>query len=234
MTIAEARTLVRQFARNAGDSTMYADADVDRAMQWIGNQFCRVTRCIKLRTGAALSSGDVSVSAFIPCAPERVLSANVLADTAEAVPTPVSIVSWDELIDLRADGATGVPTHMAFELATLIDGEGVASIYPTADANYTLYVYYWDLFSSWTAGVSGSGSAVDLNLPDDYLLQFLPCGATWRLQFNEPEHKYGADARVEYYEAEKRFMGAGGTGEKSVRRMSLRDLSRARRWACDD
>lgn len=220
MTLTSARQFVRFFARNAGDSTMYSDAQVDMAISAVGNQFAEKTRCLpiasSLSTVAANPALDVSSLVSLGFRPEKLLLAYLPAGnaggTGRACRVRLRAASWETLIG-RQDGEprSTVPEMIAFE------DWSTAELYPTPDAIYTIKLRWHQPFVTWTYG-TGSPDGVTLNLPDEWMTRILSDGVPGKLQLNEPEHKYAATAWQRYLDFEKEMMGKGALGEKSIER----------------
>jgi hypothetical protein len=206
MTLSEARAYVGQFARNAGGEDVYSLADKDRAIRLVGEQFCRVTRCLPRVDAVALTAG----SAVAPVAsiggafrPERLVGARLAGASGT-----LALCGWDPLQDLLADRpATGKPAKLAFE------DPATANVYPTPDANYTVRVRWWQPFTSWTPGVASVvADGITLNVPADLLAQILPYGPPAVLQHNVPEHRYASESWRKYLAIEAGLRGANNLG----------------------
>ncbi len=206
MTLTEARSYVGQFARNAGGEAVYSLADKDRAIRLVGEQFCRVTRCLPRVDAVPLTAG----SAVAPVAsiggafrPERLIGARLLGESGA-----LALCGWDPLQDLLAERpATGRPTKLAFE------DPATANVYPTPNDHYTMRVRWWQPFTAWTPGVASVvADGIVLNVPADLLVQILPYGPPAVLQHNVPEHRYASESWRKYLEIEARLRGSNNLG----------------------
>lgn len=200
MNLTTARSFVRQFARNAGDSSMYSDADVDRAIQAIADDFIFITKCTRLVSSVTLTESTAALPAFpTNFRPERLLSAYI-GDYP-----PLDQVDHDVLRAARlANDSTDRPTLISFDSYT------TGEVYPKPTATYlTLSLRWLEPFTTWTPGGTDPGT---LNVPDDYLRTILMYGATSLLQHNEPEHKYAAESWQKYATFRDSMRGSGGLG----------------------
>lgn len=217
MSLTEARAWVRQFARSAGDSTAYDDDDIDRAIQHVGERFCRVTMCLPRADTITLTPDDAEVdltSLDDTFAPERLTEV-----WSAGIAEPLTQIGYAELHRRGVeDDESGEPTALAFlDLTT-------AGVHPTPDDAYVLTLRWWQAFSDWVPGVSeGTADALYLNIRKDLLRQILTDGPVSVLQRNYPEHAAGAESRWQaYLETESRLMGAGNLGERVLTRQSVR------------
>ena len=228
MTTADAILLVRQFARNAGDSTAYSDTACTNAINIVGTRFVQQVRSQRVTTDITLTSGNTTATittlTTLGFRPDMLLSV-YLTNRARAL----DVVSWDDLQLLRSttgrttldptDGrstdavtpASGTPTTLAFETFT------GAEVYPVPDAAYTLRFRWCTPFSL----TGGSGGAI--SIPDDWLRQILYTGATAVLQHNEPESAYASGAWQKYLEFERSVTATGNLGATSSLRSRLAD-----------
>lgn len=213
MTLTTARNLIKKFARNvAGNSDEYADDAIDYALQFVGERFCRVTRCLLRADSLALTaaSSDVPVGTLPGTFhPERLVSAYI-----NGAKCPLRMVPWEDINRHQTSpGGSGRPEEIGFE------DPAHAGVWPTPDIDYTLRVRWWEPFITWTPGVaSGTADVLVLNLRPDMLHPILAFGAPSVLQHNEPQHKYAEKSWAKYLEEETRFMGAGDLGVRVSRR----------------
>lgn len=200
MTLTAARAMVREYARNAGDSTMYSDTKIDHAIQAAGSEFCRETGFLRTMTTLALTAAS-NVLPTLPTdfRPENIREAFTTADD-------VDVVNYSEIAEADAD--SGPPTQVAFSS----DSAGI--VYPTPTVDTSLYIWYYQPFTPFTAGTASPGS-VTITLPDDALIPCLIYGATSKLQFNEPEHGYAVAAATQFQQHIARYRGRGGLGVRS-------------------
>ena len=70
MTLTELRQLVRDSARNAGDTTQYGESVIDYALLKLGIRFCRETRYLWTSSDLTLTSGSTALptlpTGFLP------------------------------------------------------------------------------------------------------------------------------------------------------------------------
>jgi hypothetical protein len=208
MTLGDARTLVRFFARNADDPTQYPDAMVDRAIQFVGNHFVRATRCLVQVSTASIASGvaAVDLSGISGFRPDRLVAAY-----ASGVAERLDQVDWETLWRRQVCTSTpGKPRRMAFADWTTMNVD------PLPDQDYTLYLRWTPLFTAWAAG-GGSGDTV-LNLPDDWLAEIMVLGPPAILQHNEPEHAFASASWKKYQELVQSLADAGELAVRSTER----------------
>jgi hypothetical protein len=213
MNLTEARAFVRQFARNAGDSGMYPDSEIDRAIQTVCDDFIDYVRCTRTTTALALTAGSSSLPALPSLfRPERLLRAWIPAKGV------LDKLGHGDLLKLQIDeGNTGLPQFVAF------DSFSTGEVYPTPEAGsaYSLKIQWYEPLTVWTPGGADPGT---LNLPDDYLRQILIYGATATLQHNEPEHKFASESWKKYLAYRLQMHGRGGlSGVISNREMALKE-----------
>jgi len=207
VNLSTARTWVRQYARNAGDSSMYSDADIDRAIATVGNRFVRETRCLKTTDSLALTTS----SSALPSLPtgfraERSIRAWVLL--AGVAKGTLQFPLHSDLVEAQIRRArTGLPMFIAFDSWT------TGEVYPTPDQDYTVKLQ-WQQFFTTLAPDGSTDGATTLNLPDDWLAEILPYGPTAVLQHNEKEMKYAAETWQKYLDFELRMKDAGNLGAK--------------------
>lgn len=208
LTAYDARQYTRQFARNAGSSAEYADADVDRAVMTVLERFCRLTRCLSRADTATLTAADTAVDLT---ALGDGFDARRLVDAfAAGVACALRQVGYPELHRRAVEcPRTGKPELIAF-----LDAQ-TAAVYPTPDAGYTLTLRWWEPFTVWAPGCSDTiAKGIFLNARRDHLIQILPWGPPPVLQHNEKEHAYATESWQKYLEFEQGFLGGGNLGER--------------------
>lgn len=212
MTLTTARGWVRQFARNAGSSTMYPNDMIDRAIQAVGEDFLRETKAVVQVDSVAvtLATASVDVSGLaVGFAPERLIAA-YLSGQAGAL----DLIGFDALTELQVETpTTGAPSALAFEDSSTV------SVWPTPDAAYTLRLRWWVPFTTWTPGVdTATADTIHLNIRPDHLLKILPDGAPAMLQHNEKEMGYATASWARYVAERQKLRGAGSLGAKFLDR----------------
>jgi len=205
-TLTEARSWIRQFSRNAGDSSMYSDTDIDRAIAAIGDDFVWTTRCLRsqftLSTVASTTtiSGASAPAGFLP---QRIIRVWI-ADQG-----PIVIIDHESLMAKRVKSdIDGAPQFLAYLTTAQTDSP---EAYPTPDAVYTVNFLYVPPFTTFTIGTS-SPNAVTFNLPDDYLRVIFTYGVPAMLQHNEPEHGFAGESWKKYTTFRDMVKGTGGLG----------------------
>jgi hypothetical protein len=211
MTVDEARTYVRQFAQNAGDSSVYSVADIDRAILTVGEDFVRITRCIPATATVALAEGsaDVDLSDIDNFRPTR-LSRAWIDDYPALSIQDIQTVRYRR----NCSDASGRPTTIGFSSWT------AGQVWPRPDADYTLNLAWFAPFTTWTPGISQSvAQETTINLPADWLRQVLATGVPAMLQMHENEHPYTGPAWQQYLQLRSEVRGMGSLGAKVVYRM---------------
>lgn len=207
-----ARDWARQFARNAGES-VYEPQAIDRAIQLVGNRFCRETQCLRAFATKTLTpdSAIVDLSTITDFRPDRLLSAFVAGYEC-----PLSRIGYDELWrSAVADDTAGAIEAIAFR------DNATCHLWRKPDATpRDLEVHYWRPFTSWNAG---DNSNPTLNIPDDYLYEMLAYGVPAILQHTDPEHAYASDSWQRYLDYENRMKGRDHLAVRVVHRRKSAD-----------
>lgn len=190
MSLATARDFVRQFARNAGDSTSYIDSDIDRAIHMAGSHWCQSTKNRRTTATLSLSSGSRSLPAFPAGFRPDLMTRAWIAYSATSVAPNLELIGYDDL-DTRPT-SSGTPSCIAFTTTS------TGIVYPTPSDNLTLNVEYVLPFPTWTYGTT---STVTFDLPDEDMLPIVALGAPAILQHNEPEHAYASAAWQQFEQA---------------------------------
>lgn len=186
MTIAEARNTVRQFARNAA-SSVYSDADIDRAILAAGGEFCHRTNWLRTTATAAITAGSNAVGA---------LPADFSPDKLIGFYLDQELEVWDhaELLRRRQLDLPQEDTPVAICLVT----PTTAELWPTPIANATLTIAYNLGFPTWTPGDAGPSGFL---LPEDLFRLVLMDGAVSKLQFADPDSAAYTAAAATRFEA---------------------------------
>lgn len=213
MTLTDARVWVRQAATDS-DSTRYSDTDVDRAIAYAGEAFCRRTKFLKRSDNVALAALDagfpLSTAAASGFRPERVLSV-YLAGFVD----PLTITDYESLNNLQS----GDPLNATPQLLAFLD-DTHASVWPTPDIPYVAKLRWWEPFSAFTPGTLTPNSVI-LNLPNDVLPSVLSDGAAGVLTQANKKDKFGVEARARFEAYILRMMGAGNLGAKVIYRQKI-------------
>lgn len=193
-----AAALIREYARNAGDSTAYSSSQVTNAIAAIGHRFVRKTKCTRTKSALTLTSGSNALPALTALSgfrPEFLLRARL---SGNDVSQPVEVIGYDDLLDRRdASDKSGAPEFMAFD--TYTTGE----VWGEPDFAYTLTLWWFEPWNTTT-----------FNIPDAWLYEVLIYGATALMQHTETEHKYASESWKKYLEVEQSAMGMGNLGAK--------------------
>ncbi len=236
LAIADARAWVRDYARNASDSTGYTPARIDRAIQYIGTEFvkfARVTRQTDTVTLTASTAG-FSTAAITNFRPERLIGDPKAWITASSTyRAEVDVRSAEEVFQRQkrypsrtSDFQSTCPI-LCFLRNDAGTGAGLIEPAPDAAATYVLNLMWSPPFTTWTPG--GTPSPDSFNIPDEYMKALLTLYVPRALQHNEPEHIYAAERDEEFMAYCRLCSGSGGLGVTSIQMHSLRD-TRSRGW----
>jgi hypothetical protein len=176
MTLTEARAYLARLTRSGADDGRYTATDYDLALADVGHKFCRDTRIVRAAATCTVADGDGTVTGFGSITgfrPERLISARVRDTDAE---DDLIITSARTIANKTAEDATeGIPTHLGFSTHVL------AEVWPVPDAAYTIDVYTWTPFVSFTPGTATPGS-VTINIPDDLVYDVLRFAADYAMR----------------------------------------------------
>lgn len=191
INLRSARRIVRLYARNAQDSTMYSDEQIDIALQTAADElilkagilprmdtFTAATNVYLLPSMPAnfrpdrlrrayLTGSNVQVSAPVPLDPHYADYSRgaYLGGMGQPNTCDLTLASVQNILDwlYSSGGASkGQPQSMAFDQRT-----ATGYLYPIPDQNYTVNLWWNDLFATWPAGSQGTySSAVTYNNGD--------------------------------------------------------------------
>lgn len=207
MTVSTARAWVRDALRDGGDSTIFSDATIDRAIQQAGNYYCRMTRSIKRTDSVTITEGSTSFPLTAPIAagfrPERVIDVWITGQT-----TPLQLLDYAAVVALAADDdSSDVPAVLAF-----LDESGNGYLWPEPDDDYTAKLRYWLPFTTWTAG---SDDSTTLNIPTDLIMPVLKDGAAGvALEANKETRAYAGLLWEKFKAYCVEMKGAGDLGAR--------------------
>jgi hypothetical protein len=178
LTLSDLRNLVRLYARNAQDSIMYTDAQIDVAIASAADDFIRWTQYTKTISSFATAAGtntfSLAVNGFEPSRMIDVyLSGSNVEVNWQAPSYPMSMYTegspsfgnTTQTTYLRVtdysqaateaigQNQTGQPILIAFGTNT------TGILYPTPDNTYTVNVRWSEPFTGWTAGTQGAYSS---------------------------------------------------------------------------
>jgi hypothetical protein len=214
ITVSEATSWVRTFARNAGDSTEYTDAQIHRAIQQVGNDFLSRVWCSLTQATITITADDPAVdfSGVTGFFARRLTRAWV-----DDQP-PLRVVPHQDVLDNRRLSGTASYQPLLIGFITPTSAE----VWPTPTENKTLTYVYRPFFTSWTPGTTPS---ITLNIPDDYLQPCLTYGVTAVLQHNEPQHKYASESWKKY-EEHREMCRSEQLGTRVMSRASTEEVCR--------
>lgn len=129
---------------------MYSAADVDRVIQFVGNDFIWFTKCTRQTNNITITedSSAFDLSAVTGFRAERALRFWIPSEN-ELVNIPhETLLAFQESSERE-----GVPEKIAFTSAT------AGELYPTPDANYTGKVMWVPPHTTWTPGTQYAAAA---------------------------------------------------------------------------
>jgi hypothetical protein len=227
--LADIRNMIREWARNARDSTLYSDYAIDISAQAGMHDWNEITKEVRTTSVFALTPGSL----LLPAAPtgftpDHTLDA-YLTLSGQLIDPKIQIVQLQAVLlaqaRLATDGnptkpQTGQPRMFGF------DASGVGQCDVTPGQAYSLNVLWWMPETTW---VAGTGTAASFNLPDDHLRIICRKLAPYYLQGSEPVNgpivarMYAegiADARAHA------ARGVGGAGPRTIIRRDPQQRSR--------
>lgn len=237
MNLEEARATVRSSVLNVGDSsTFFSDERVDRGIRAAGKNFLLRTRCsitnTTLSTVASQDYVDVSATGFFPglVVPDFTYISTTGTDEWQGL----RVVNFGDMrswkLNLK-DADEDCPQYFSFRESSRM------YLHPTPDAVYSIELAWTEPFVSWTIGTT-SPASVDLNIPDEYVDEFLTSGAKlyllwgledYELQASVAERKYESfvrEVRNRAYPQRARVVGAPFQPTKPAAGERLRDARR--------
>lgn len=199
LTQTDVRAYVRQFSRNAEESDLYSNEEIDRAFLALMDDFVRATKCTFRNDTLAITTAVAAITVFPDnFRPEYALKIWI-AGKGRIERTDIGTLV-DQQICLPA--ATGVPTLLAFDSATSAD------LFPTPDANYTAKLL-------WTPPFTIAEDET-FNVPDEYIRTAVLFGVPSFLQHNEKENQDIAAQKFKLYlNYRDSLSGAGSLGATS-------------------
>lgn len=200
-TVIEGAMHLHRNDREADTDDPYGRKGVHRAIRWAGQNWCDHTHCVQGATSVSLSAGShiVDITGTLTgFQPHMLMWANISG-------FPVKRVAPHRLIQRYRKGATpvGRPTMIAFEGATRM------WLHPEPEQAYTLSIYWWQPFTSFTIGEPDEAS-VTLNIPDIYIDTVLRLGAASALAYGDSDPAAGmvGSKGYEMYVAERTRVSA--------------------------
>jgi hypothetical protein len=183
MDIVTARTTTRVFARSAGSSTAYPDAELDVSIKTVCDDFIARTHCTRTISTITLSSGSSSLPALpTNFRPERILSSyltgsNVVAGiggsrifgayyaegardySGSTLSASLTVIPYRQLLEMKYGLAgAGQPQYIAFNDG--VTGSTTGEVYPEPDQNYTCTIEWYQPFNSYTDGQAFASATV--------------------------------------------------------------------------
>lgn len=176
-----------------GDGTFSPDR-ADRALQFIGEDFASVTRCIRQTDDITINPSNHLIDFTTEDGFDRFSDIHFIRASIDDHEVKIN----PSLASVRRRYAgqtlpTGTPSQIAFE------GPDRAWLYPEPNDTYTLSVYRWMPFTQWTPGIEDSDAAdVELNLPDEYMTIAARLGAVAVMVFSDPNSTYTQIGLTQY------------------------------------
>jgi hypothetical protein len=227
--LTDAITKVRYYARSAGSSTAYTDAEITDAIQTVCDEFIRITKCTKRVDTISLTAAAAGVLPTLPTGfrPDRLISAyltgsNVVSSSSgyynpiygegrrdgwgPPYSATLGVIPYQQLIEMKYTGAvTGQPQYLAFSSGVVESAAG--EVFPVPGETYTANLLWFKAFSTadstWV-------------IADDYLSQILSRGVPAFLQRTEPEATYAVREWAEYQNWVREVATAGNLGATEV------------------
>jgi hypothetical protein len=197
MTVAQATALVRRYARNAENTSMYTDADVHHAIMFVGEDLSWRTNLINEWADIFISANAATVdfSTELDDFDRRRLyevwiDANDAADGKDHI---VECGTISDVISRRSEFGNDVGYISLLGFGS--DSEALLWHIPEDDT--TLNLLWRPPFTQWDAG-DGNAANTELNLPDHIFRQALLLAAPAILQHNEQEHLYSTESWKKY------------------------------------
>ena len=194
----EARTTVESGALHVATGS-YSNAEVDRAIRFVGNDFVESTHCTHTSTTFTVGTGSNVV--------------DFTGETGLGLFQPTNLI-WMSVDNYELKRAPLHSVYRRFQESTPLgrpqwvafEGADRAVLYPQPDQTYTLRLHWYETFTSFTIGTGTPGS-VTLNIPEQYVDGVLRWGAATALVYNDPDSLY-AQTGWQQYEALKQRVAA--------------------------
>lgn len=173
MNLHEAREMTK---KGTLQTQAFDDAEVDYAIQATLHDLQNYAKVVWAKTDVSLSASITTVdltgtSGLADLTPEMFQYARIGNDRVERVD-----YHWLRRRLKAQPNLTGQPTHMAFELFTVVH------LFPKTDQAYTMPVVHNPALTSWTPGQPDN---VAINIPDRYIREALWTGCAARLVYGE-------------------------------------------------
>jgi hypothetical protein len=114
MTIGEARLMLRSAIRDGESSDQFEDSDLDYAIQYAGNYFCRVTHAIKRVAQVVVTAEQAELDLTTILAegftPERLIAAYIPGQ--EEMLSVADVMNFESL--RAVNNVTGNPQYLSF------------------------------------------------------------------------------------------------------------------------
>jgi hypothetical protein len=201
----DARLILQTAARNAagGDTSAYADPDLDQAISLATDDFLLRTQATQRVDVLAVTAGSTAVSPPNGCNPFRAMK---LWNPGFERPEFIDVGSlMDKAAERHNIGRVGRPEFIAFDSPTSM------VVFPIPDINYSMALLWWQQFQYGL-------------LPDDLLRNVVATAAVYKLQSNEKENREAIKAKWdEYLDFVNRVISAGSLHAQASLRSRLED-----------
>lgn len=213
MTIAEARSIVQQFARNADD---YSATEFDRAILATGNDFVNRTDCTRDLGTVSTVANQQALDTGWPSLFRSYRLRRIWYGSQRII----QITDAPTVLSMGEEGAVkGIPRYIGFLVSN--DSSNQAVLNPTPDAVYALDFIWVPPFTVYTPGTATTSTV--LNIPNDMIHDVMMYGAVARLQATMPEHqKFVRECRQLYDEHVMRCKGIVSLAGRVSPRFRLR------------
>lgn len=161
-TLTDLRNWSRQFTRNAQDSTMYNNTQIDRAIQLSADEWLRITKATRRLDSVTLTAGS-SIVPTLPTNWKPEFKMGFMLSLAGQIVNPninfVDITDLETFNFLNASSSTmQQPCMIAF--TTNSPSSGIVGI-GVPDKAYTLGAWWWEPFTAWRPGAMGQWSSAN-------------------------------------------------------------------------
>lgn len=178
MYVATARSAIRSYARNAFDSSQYADSDIDFALQTAADEIIRRTRCImQIDTMTVASGATALVSVPTSFRPDRFIAAYLTGANVK--------VTWSGAYDHGYYGVyytEGAPAYSGtiFNNSAILDAEDYLQLYNRSIGEHFSAQPNKIAFDSWQVGSATTGMVYPI--PNDAFtikMRWTPFFTSW-------------------------------------------------------
>lgn len=192
MILTEARSTVASGALHVAEASgQYSNTNIDRAIRWVGNDWCDYTQSVRSRLSISLLTGSHIID--ITATYGQWLEPQFIQANIDGFPVKLDALHSVQRKFRRTTTRLGRPSRIALE------GPTRAWIYPEPNVASTLEILRWESFTPFTVG-TGTPGAVTLNIQDQHIDQVLRFGAATALVYADPDSLYTSQGFQRYLE----------------------------------